>query len=209
MKRIRFRKSENGKLNESILRYKQIGGIIKKSVVYDKAAAEDFTTKADKILLHPVFGYVFFLLILFSIFQSVFWLAAYPMDMIDAGFSALSGYVADALPAGYFSDPDHTRIDSGNWRCGDFCASDCDFVFDVFDSGRKRIYAPHCLLMDRMMQPFGMSGKSIVPIISGLACAVPAIMSARTIENKKERLITVLGPCCYLPVQREYLFTLF
>lgn len=180
------------KINESILRYKLIGGIIKKSVVHDRAAAEDFTTKADKLLLHPVFGYVFFLLILFSIFQSVFWLAAYPMDMIDAGFSALSGYVADALPAGYFSDLITQGLIPGIGGVVIFVPQ-IAILFLMFSILEESGYMPRIVyLMDRMMQPFGMSGKSIVPIISGLACAVPAIMSARTIENKKERLITVL-----------------
>ncbi|MBL7899925.1 MAG: ferrous iron transport protein B, partial [Crocinitomicaceae bacterium] len=180
------------KINESILRYKWLGAIIKKSVVTDKSAAEDFTTKADKLLLHPVFGYVFFLLILFSIFQSVFWLASFPMDLIDAGFSALSGYAADALPAGYFSDLITQGLIPGIGGVVIFVPQ-IAILFLMFSILEESGYMPRIVyLTDRMMQPFGMSGKSIVPIISGLACAVPAIMSARTIENKKERLITVL-----------------
>ena len=180
------------KTNESILRYKFLNDIIAKTVIEDKSKAVDFTNKLDKILLHKVWGYLIFALILFSIFQSVFWLAAFPMDWIDNGFSALSNYLVAALPIGYFSDLISEGLIPGIGGVVIFVPQ-IAILFFLFSLVEQSGYMPRIVfLMDRIMQKFGMSGKSIVPLISGFACAVPAIMSARTIENKKERLITIL-----------------
>jgi ferrous iron transport protein B len=180
------------KVNESILRYKFIGEILKKAVVVEKENAIDFTTRVDKILLHKFWGYIIFLLILFSIFQSVFWLASYPMDWIDSGFSYLSGAFTDWMPDGYFSRLITEGVIPGIGGVVIFVPQ-IAILFLLFAILEESGYMPRIVfLMDRLMQRFGMSGKSIVPLISGFACAVPAIMSARTIENKKERLITIL-----------------
>ncbi|MBI3133595.1 MAG: ferrous iron transport protein B [Bacteroidetes bacterium] len=180
------------KVNESILRYRYLSAIVKRAVVIEKQNARDFTTKADKVLLHPVWGYAFFLLILFSIFQSVFWLAAYPMDWIDSAFSWFSGLVNDWMPEGYFSRLVTEGLIPGIGGVVIFVPQ-IAILFLLFSVLEESGYMPRIVyLMDRLMQRFGMSGKSIVPLISGFACAVPAIMSARTIENKKERLITIL-----------------
>jgi ferrous iron transport protein B len=180
------------KVNESILRYKFIGEILKKAVVVEKEDAVDFTTRVDKLLLHKFWGYIIFLLILFSIFQSVFWLASYPMDWIDSGFSYLSGAFTDWMPDGYFSRLITEGVIPGIGGVVIFVPQ-IAILFLLFAILEESGYMPRIVfLMDRLMQRFGMSGKSIVPLISGFACAVPAIMSARTIENKKERLITIL-----------------
>jgi ferrous iron transport protein B len=180
------------KVNESILRYKFIGETLKKAVVIEKENAADFTTRVDKILLHKFWGYIIFLLILFSIFQSVFWLASYPMDWIDSGFSYLSGAFTDWMPDGYFSRLITEGVIPGIGGVVIFVPQ-IAILFLLFAILEESGYMPRIVfLMDRLMQRFGMSGKSIVPLISGFACAVPAIMSARTIENKKERLITIL-----------------
>lgn len=180
------------KVNESILRYKFIGDVVKQAVVIEKENAVDFTTRVDKILLHKFWGYIIFLLILFSIFQSVFWLASYPMDWIDSGFSYLSGAFTDWMPDGYFSRLITEGVIPGIGGVVIFVPQ-IAILFLLFAILEESGYMPRIVfLMDRLMQRFGMSGKSIVPLISGFACAVPAIMSARTIENKKERLITIL-----------------
>ena len=180
------------KTNESILRYKFLNEIIKESVTVDKSKAVDFTHRLDKTLLHPIWGYFIFVLILFSIFQAVFWLAQYPMDWIDTGFTTLSGIVNDALPDGYFTQLITEGIIPGIGGVIIFIPQ-IAILFLLFSILEESGYMPRIVyLMDRLMQKFGMSGKSIVPLISGFACAIPAIMSARTIENKKERLITIL-----------------
>lgn len=180
------------KTNESILRYKFLNGIIKEAVTVDKSKASDLTHRLDKILLHKVWGYVIFLVILFSIFQSVFWLAKYPMNWIDSGFLAMSGYLNDVMPDGYFTQLITEGIVPGIGGVIIFVPQ-IAILFLLFSILEESGYMPRIVyLMDRLMQKFGMSGKSIVPLISGFACAIPAIMAARTIENKKERLITIL-----------------
>lgn len=180
------------KVNESILRYKFIGEIVKLAVVIEKEDAVDFTTRVDKLLLHRFWGYIIFLLILFSIFQSVFWLASYPMEWIDSGFAYLSGVFTEWMPEGYFSRLITEGVIPGIGGVVIFVPQ-IAILFLLFAILEETGYMPRIVfLMDRLMQRFGMSGKSIVPLISGFACAVPAIMSARTIENKKERLITIL-----------------
>ena len=185
-------KTRNWKTNESILRYKFISGVVADAVVIDKSKATNRTAKADKILLHPIWGYVIFLGVMFAIFQSVFWLAAYPMDWIDSAFLAFSAWAGEALPAGYFSQLLAEGIIPGIGGVIIFVPQ-IAVLFLLFSVLEESGYMPRVVfLMDRLMQKFGMSGKSIVPLISGFACAIPAIMSARTIENKKERLITIL-----------------
>ena len=180
------------KTNESILRYKYLSGIIKDSVTVDASRAVDLTHRLDKILLHRIWGYVIFALVLFSIFQSVFWLASYPMDWIESGFSTISGYLNDVMPEGYFSRLITEGIIPGIGGVIIFVPQ-IAILFLLFSILEESGYMPRIVyLMDRLMQKFGMSGKSIVPLISGFACAIPAIMSARSIENKKERLITIL-----------------
>ncbi len=180
------------KTNESILRYKIINEVIKKTLVVDKAQANDLTTRLDKILLHRFWGYVIFMAVMFTIFQSIFIIASYPMDMIDSSFSALSSYLNGALSEGYFTDLITDGIIPGVGGVIIFVPQ-IAILFLLFSILEESGYMPRIVyLMDRIMQRFGMSGKSIVPLISGLACAVPAIMSARTIENKRERLITIL-----------------
>lgn len=180
------------KVNESILRYKKINELVANSVHEDKTKATDFTTKADKILLHPFFGYDIFILIMFAIFQAVFWLASYPMDWIDSGMSAFGAFVESAMSEGYLRDLICQGIIPGIGGVVIFIPQ-IAILFLLFALLEESGYMSRIIfLMDKIMQRFGMSGKSIVPLISGFACAVPAIMSARSIENKKERLITIL-----------------
>ncbi|MFT4602475.1 MAG: ferrous iron transport protein B [Arenicella sp.] len=180
------------KTNESILRYKFLNSLIEKSLSQDKSKATDFTTKADKWLVHPVFGYVIFGAIMLLIFQAIFWLAAYPMEWIDISFAWMSEAVSSALPTGYFSDLISEGIIPGIGGIVIFVPQ-IAILFFLFSIIEESGYMQRIVyLMDKFMQKFGMSGKSVVPMISGLACAIPAIMSARTIENNKERLITIL-----------------
>lgn len=180
------------KRNESILRYKYLGSIMDRFVKEDPSKASDFTTKADKLLVHPFWGYVIFLFVLFSIFQSIFLIASYPMDWIDQGFAQLSTWVSEVMPQGYFSDLIAKGLIPGIGGVVIFIPQ-IAILFFLFALVEESGYMQRIVfLMDKFMQRFGMSGKSVIPMISGMACAVPAIMSARTIENSKERLITIL-----------------
>lgn len=180
------------KTNASILRYKYIKSFLDRVLTIDESKATDFTSKADRILLHPIGGYAIFALILLIIFQAIFWLASYPMDWIDTSFSELSEFASTSLPAGYFSRLICEGLIPGLGGVFIFIPQ-ITILFLLFSLLEESGYMTRIVyLTDRLMQKFGMSGKSIVPMISGLACAVPAIMAARTIENKRERLITIL-----------------
>ena len=180
------------KTNASILRYKHIKTYFDTVQSIDKSKATDLTSKLDRILLHPIFGMVIFIGILFSIFQSIFWLASYPMDWIDAGFASLTEFVGNSLPTGYLSQLVTEGLIPGIGGVVIFIPQ-IAILFLLFSLLEESGYMSRIVyLTDRLMQKFGMSGKSIVPMISGLACAVPAIMAARTIENSRERLITIL-----------------
>jgi len=180
------------KTEEAILRYQYVRKIIDNTIKTDKSLASDLTTRVDRILLHKVFGYLIFLFVLLVIFQSVFSLSAYPMDLIDQLFSWMSVSLSSVLPPGNFSDLITQGLIPGIGGVIIFVPQIVIlfFFFALLDESgyMNRII----FLMDRLMQKVGMSGKSVVPLISSFACAVPAIMATRTIENKRERLITIM-----------------
>lgn len=184
--------SREWKTNASILRYKHIKTYLDRVLKIDKSKAVDLTSRLDRIFLHPIWGMVIFLVILFGIFQSIFWLASYPMDWIDAGFAGLAQMASNGLPPGYFSQLISEGLIPGLGGVAIFIPQ-IAILFLLFSILEESGYMSRIIyLTDRLMQKFGMSGKSIVPMISGLACAVPAIMATRTIENNRERLITIL-----------------
>ena len=180
------------KTNASILRYKHIKTYLSDVLTIDKSKANDLTSKFDRVLLHPVFGYFIFLMIMLTIFQSIFWLASFPMDWIESGFENLQIGLAALLPEGYFTQLVTEGLVPGIGGVVIFVPQ-IAILFFFFSVLEESGYMSRIVyLTDRVMQSFGMSGKSIVPMISGMACAIPAIMSARTIENSRERLITIL-----------------
>lgn len=180
------------KTNASILRFKFIQAYLEKVVKIDKSKASDLTAKLDRFFLHPVFGILFFFAIMFGIFQAIFWLAGFPMDWIDQGMSSLTLWVGETLPPGYFSQLLTDGLLAGIGGVLIFIPQ-IAILFFIFSVLEESGYMSRIIyLTDQIMQEFGMSGKSIVPLISGLACAVPAIIATRTIENNRERLITIL-----------------
>jgi len=178
---------------ETLLRYARIKKIMKHCVAEsDPLQRELFSRRVDAALLHPVYGNLFLLLVLFLLFQGVFWLAQYPMDWIDNGFGWLTGLLRDVLPQHFLSDLLLNGILAGINGIVVFIPQ-IMILFGLItlleDSGyMSRI----SFLSDRLMRSVGLNGKSVMPLISAVACAVPAIMAARTIENKKEKLITIL-----------------
>lgn len=180
------------KTNASILRYKHIKSYLADVLTVDKSKAVDITSRIDRALLHPFWGYVIFLGIIFTIFQSIFWIADYPMGWIEAGFEQLQHFFTNLLPSGYLSQLITEGLIPGIGGVVIFIPQ-IAILFFFFSILEESGYMSRIVyLTDRLMQQFGMSGKSIVPLMSGMACAVPAIMSARTIENSRERLITIL-----------------
>ncbi|CAM4058270.1 MULTISPECIES: ferrous iron transport protein B [Flavobacterium] len=177
---------------ETIKRYQFINDVLKEGLKIDTSIAKDYRSKLDRVLTHKVWGYVIFFLILFVIFQSIFEWSTIPMDYIDASFASLSAYTAAELPAGVLTNLISQGIIPGIGGILIFIPQ-IAFLFMFISILEESGYMSRVVfLMDKIMRKFGLSGKSVVPLISGTACAIPAIMATRNIENWKERLITIL-----------------
>ncbi|WP_339874940.1 ferrous iron transport protein B [Olleya marilimosa] len=177
---------------ETIKRYQFINNTLKKGQTIDASQAKDLRTKFDRILTHKVWGYVIFFFILLTIFQAIYDWSTVPMDFIDGLFANLSDWVKNALPEGAFTNLLAEGIISGLGGIVIFIPQ-IAFLFLFISILEESGYMSRVVfLMDRIMRRFGLSGKSIVPLISGTACAIPAIMATRNIESWKERLITIL-----------------
>jgi ferrous iron transport protein B len=162
---------------------------VKKDKKINSSAA--LTDKIDRIVTHPVWGLFVFLLTFFVIFQVIFTFASYPMDWIDMGMAWLGDQVASALPAGLFTDFIVNGLIAGIGGVLVFLPQ-IMLLFGMVTLLEDTGYLARVSHMsDGMLRRFGMNGKSVIPLVSGFACAIPAIMAARTIENRKERLITI------------------
>ncbi|MFK5973185.1 MAG: ferrous iron transport protein B [Flavobacteriaceae bacterium] len=177
---------------ETVLRYQFINNILKDGYKVDLDAAKGFRASLDKILTHKIFGYLIFFLILLTIFQAIYDWSSYPMDFIEAFFASATEWVKNTLPPGVLTDLIAEGILAGIGGIVIFVPQ-IAFLFLFISLLEETGYMSRVVfLMDRLMRPLGLSGKSVVPLISGTACAIPAIMATRTIENWKERLITIL-----------------
>ncbi|MBT8180051.1 MAG: ferrous iron transport protein B [Eudoraea sp.] len=177
---------------ETILRYQFINGVLKETYKVDRNAATGFRATVDRILTHKIFGYLIFLVILLTIFQAIYDWSSYPMDFIDEQFAAASNWIKATLPPGVFTNLIAEGILAGIGGIVIFIPQ-IAFLFLFIALLEESGYMSRVVfLMDRIMRPFGLSGKSVVPLISGTACAIPAVMATRNIENWKERLITIL-----------------
>ena len=177
---------------ETIKRYQFINDVLKVGLKIDSSVARDYRSKLDRVLTHKVWGYVIFFLILFVIFQSIFEWSKIPMDFIDASFASLSTHAAEELPAGVLTNLISQGIIPGIGGILIFIPQ-IAFLFMFISILEESGYMSRVVfLMDKIMRKFGLSGKSVMPLISGTACAIPAIMATRNIENWKERLITIL-----------------
>ncbi|OCB75394.1 ferrous iron transport protein B [Flavobacterium crassostreae] len=177
---------------ETIKRYQFINQTLQKGLKIDTTLAKDFRSKLDRVLTHKVWGYAIFFAILFVIFQSIFEWSKIPMDFIDSSFASLSTLANDQLPAGVLTNLISQGIIPGIGGILIFIPQ-IAFLFLFISILEESGYMSRVVfLMDKIMRKFGLSGKSVVPLISGTACAIPAIMATRNIENWKERLITIL-----------------
>jgi len=180
--------------DEVLSRYQDIDSTLKSAIEIEETKNKTLTLsqKIDNILIHKIWGYVIFLGILFVIFQSVFSLAGYPMDLIDAGIAGITEWLKAVLPESKLTDLLTDGLIAGIGGVLIFIPQ-IAFLFAFISILEESGYmARVVVLMDRVIRRFGLSGKSVVPLISSMACAVPAIMSARTIGNWKDRLITIM-----------------
>lgn len=178
---------------EIVQRYGRIKHIMQQTVVEaDPLQRAMLNERLDDLLLHRRWGYIILLVVLFLLFQSVFWVAKYPMDGIEWMFGEFSGFLSNVLPVSWWSDLLINGVVAGLSGIVVFIPQ-IMILFGLITILEDTGYmARISFLTDKLMRKVGLNGKSVMPMISGFACAVPAIMSARNIENKKERLLTIM-----------------
>lgn len=175
-------------------RYKKINQLLQ-FVLKRKKVEQSIINRhhaVDKVLTHPVFGYAIFFAIIVIIFQAIYAWAEWPMDLIDTFFLEASKWVKMTLPEGVLTNLIAEGIVPGLGGVLIFIPQITllfAFIFVLEESGYM---ARVVFMMDRIMRPFGLNGRSVVPLISGVACAIPAIMATRTIDNWRDRLITIM-----------------
>jgi ferrous iron transport protein B len=179
---------------ETLARYEIISDWLKEVVRQEKTALPTRTKsqRIDSVLLHPLGGYVIFLGLLFLLFQGVFTLAEYPKGLIEFSMAWLQQQTKATLPEGVFTSLLADGILAGIGGILVFVPQIAVLFLGIGFLEESGYMARAVVLMDRLLRPLGLNGRSVVPLISGLACAVPAIMATRTIQNVKERLITIL-----------------
>nr|WP_294859206.1 ferrous iron transport protein B [uncultured Fluviicola sp.] len=180
-----------GQIADTNERFERIREVVSK-VVSKKITEAPFSGKLDKWLIHPVFGYLIFLVILLVIFQTVFTLASYPMDWIDLGTSSLASWLGTILPDGVFTSLVIDGVIPGIGGVLIFIPQIALLFFMLSILEETGYMARVVFITDKLMRPFGLNGKSVVPLLSSAACAIPGIMATRTISSWQERLTTIL-----------------
>ncbi|WP_214073614.1 ferrous iron transport protein B [Mucilaginibacter sp. dw_454] len=178
---------------ETIARYSAINDLLYDTVKTPSTAQDEtISNKIDKVLTHKVFGFIIFFAILMFMFQAIFTWASYPMDLISQAFVWLENTLHKTLPAGPLVNLLADGIVAGLSGVMVFIPQIAilfAFISILEDTGyMSRV----TFMMDKLMRKVGLNGKSVVPLIGGFACAVPSIMSTRTIENWKDRMITIM-----------------
>lgn len=185
--------TKDEQIKETLSRYQYVDKLIKENVkIAPNEEKESITDKLDNVLTHKVWGFVIFFLLLLLIFQAIFSWAEYPMTLIEGLFAWLDSVGRQLLPAGVFADLMLDGILAGLGGVLVFIPQIAilfGFIAILEDTGYM---ARITFLMDKLMRKVGLNGKSVVPMIGGLACAVPSIMAARNIENWKDRIITIM-----------------
>ncbi len=178
---------------EIMQRYHRIRQIMQQNVLEPGPLEKKlFTDKLDNLLLHRTWGYIILLTVLFLLFQSIFWLARFPMDGIEWSFKQIGSWLNNTLPQAWWSDLIVNGFLAGLSGILVFVPQ-IMILFALITILEDTGYmARISFLSDKLMRKVGLNGKSVMPMISGFACAVPAIMSTRNIENRKERLLTIL-----------------
>lgn len=178
---------------EVVKRFEKIKSILKNIVSFKELDQSKFkVSPIDKLLIHPIAGYLIFAVILMVVFQFIFYFAAYPMDLIDASFADFSSYLQTVLPEGVFTDLISQGIVPGIGGVVVFIPQIALLFFFITILEETGYLARVVFIMDRIVRPLGLNGKSVVPLMSSVACAIPGVMSTRTIPDWKERLITIL-----------------
>ncbi len=178
--------------NELLVRMDRADTFIQEVLIPPPTIRERLTERLDQWLTHSIWGYVVFLSLLLLIFQSIFVWATYPMDWIEMGVDVFKVWVADSLPAHFLTDLLTDGIITGLAGILVFIPQIAFLFFFISVLEDSGYMARVVFIMDRIMRPFGFSGRSVIPLMGGMACAIPSIMMTRSIANKKERIITTM-----------------
>lgn len=178
---------------ETVTRYGFIQDLLNKVILKTSDPEwKKFSYRIDKVLTHKIWGYLIFFSVLFLIFQAIFAWAQIPMDFIDQTFTKLSYTLEQKFPEGPLFDLISQGLVPGIGGIIIFIPQIAILFACIAILEESGYMARVVFLMDKIMRKFGLNGKSVVPLISGMACAIPAIMATRTIDNWKDRLITIL-----------------
>lgn len=176
---------------DTVYRFNTINYIFARCVKSPQESTRKLSYTADKFITHPVFGYLTLLFVLFSVFQIIFFLAEYPMNWIESFFGWAMEVTAGALPQGQLSDLLVNGVLAGLSGVVIFIPQIALLFFFIGLLEDSGYMARVSFIMDKVFRRFGLNGKSVIPIVSGVACAVPSVLGTRTISNVKERLITI------------------
>ena len=179
-------------LADNIFRFSKINYIISKCIKQPNQLNKNITQKLDSFFTHKIFGFAFFFLILLIIFQFIFFVAEFPMTWIEGAFANLMSFVSSALPKGQLNDLIVNGVLAGISGIVVFIPQIALLFFFIAILEDTGYMARASFILDKVMRRFGLNGKSVIPMISSVACAVPSIMSTRTITNWKDRMITIL-----------------
>ena len=178
-------------ITETTLRYQKIKKLIFEVEKINETKTDVFSRKIDKIVVHPIWGYAIFIVVLLTIFQFIFSFASIPMELIDGVFTNFAAYTSQILPTGVFNNLICHGIIPGIGGVVVFIPQIALLFFFIAILEETGYLARVVFIMDRLMRPFGLNGKSVVPLMSSVACSIPAVMATRTISNWKERMITI------------------
>jgi ferrous iron transport protein B len=183
----------NAQAEDTKVKYKEIQAVLR-DVVLEEVQVKKVKkiNWLDKLVVHPIWGYALFLFTLMFLFQLIFTIASYPMDLIDNVVGVSANWMKSVLPAGVFTDLLTNGIVPGVGGVLIFIPQITLLFFFLGILEETGYMSRVVFIMDRLMRPFGLNGKSIVPLLSSAACAIPGIMASRSIANWKERLITIL-----------------
>lgn len=178
--------------DEAILRHEKVQQALTAIVQKSENKKLSVTEKIDEVLMHPILGYVIFFGILFFIFQAIYAWSGPVMDAVDASFASIGEFIGSNFPEGPLNDLLVNGIIAGIGGIVIFLPQIIILFLFIAIMEETGYMSRVVFLMDRWLKPFGLNGKSVIPLISGAACAIPAVMAARNIENPKERLLTML-----------------
>lgn len=179
-------------VQETMKRFDLFIPIVKSTILATKNESKTVTDKIDDVITHRVWGPIIFFFIMFLVFQSIYSWATFPMDMIERGFAEVGSYLSGIMPEAWWSDLIINGLVAGLGGVLVFVPQIAILFFLIALLEESGYMSRAVYMFDSIMQKFGMNGRSMVALISSGACAIPAIMSARTISNPKEKLITIL-----------------